>query len=349
MKYCIIDATNLIHRARRVQGTNDVDIVVPLSIQTVFQSMNKVFNKFNAEHAVVCFDGSSWRKIFYEKYKAHREENVTRLEQKIRDSITTVVNDLEAFLRKSTNTTVLRNQLIEADDFIARWILLHPNDEHVIVSADGDFKQLVSENVVLYNGVANELTTLDGIFFQDGQPDPKKKYPRVQMYGETWKQKLVKEKNIITDEPVKVEPKWELFLKTMKGDVSDNIPAAHIPRYRTKKIREAFENPGGAAWTDMMNAIKEREVYEEDGVKMIRDVTVHDLYERNTLLVDLTKQPEEIIELIDQTIEEAVSEEPKKMIGVEFRRYCGRNKLIRLGEFAHLYADLLSRRYNHAV
>jgi len=346
MKFCLIDANNMIHRARHVQQTNDIDDVVPMCLHTTFMSLNRVFHKFNTDHVVACFDTSSWRKIFYEQYKAHRKENLTAIDEKVNESIYRVVDELSEFLDKRTNVTMLRNDLIEADDFIARWIALHPNDEHIIISADADFKQLISENVNIYNGVNGELITVDGVFFQDGQQD--KKYPRRKYYGETWKQKLIKTKTEITDDPVVIEPEWELFLKIMKGDKSDNIPAAHIPRYRTTKIREAFDNPGGAAWSNMMDGIYERVVYkDESGLNFVKDIKVQDLYERNKLLVDLTLQPAEIVGLIDEVIERQTSKADIKQVGFHFLRYCSMNNLIKLAEHATPYGTMLAARYNH--
>ena len=48
------------------------------------------------------------------------------------------------FISEKTNCTVLRHEKLEADDLIAGWIQAHPNDNHVIVSTDGDFAQLIA-------------------------------------------------------------------------------------------------------------------------------------------------------------------------------------------------------------
>ena len=94
MKFCLIDVANLIHRARRVQGkSTDTELMISMSLQTIFLSMSKVFNKLNAEHAVMCFDTYSWRKVIFEDYKAHRTEKVTRSEQRIRESINRICDD----------------------------------------------------------------------------------------------------------------------------------------------------------------------------------------------------------------------------------------------------------------
>lgn len=341
MKYCLVDASNLIYRARHVQEMHEAEEVVALCLHTAFMSMRKVFFKFGADHVVACFDKGSWRKALFEEYKAHRSENLTKKEEEIRESIYEVCDKFYEFLDQQTNVTALRETHIEADDFIARWIQTHPNDEHVIISTDHDFKQLVSENVCIFNGVMNQLITIDGVFFQDA--DPKAKYPRREMYGETWKQKLVKTKKVVTDEPVTVEPAWELFLKIMKGDVSDNIPAAHVPRYRTTKIREAFENPNGARWNEMMNMVRDTQVDLNTGEET--EFKVKEFYELNSELVDLTKQPDEVKELMDDIISEKVSRDKVNQVGVKFIQYCSRNMLINLSEHGKDYGTMLAAGY----
>jgi 5'-3' exonuclease len=58
---------------------------------------------------------------------------------------------------------VIRCATAEADDIIARWIALHPQDEHVIVSSDSDFVQLIAPNVKLYNGINDHLFSPEGV------------------------------------------------------------------------------------------------------------------------------------------------------------------------------------------
>ena len=37
----------------------------------------------------------------------------------------------------------MQHKQLEADDLIAGWVQAHPNDNHVIISTDGDFAQLL--------------------------------------------------------------------------------------------------------------------------------------------------------------------------------------------------------------
>ena len=72
------------------------------------------------------------------------------------------------FIKNQTNCTMLRHPTAEADDMIARWIDLHPQDQHIIISSDSDFQQLIADNVKIYNGIAGLLYTTEGIYDKDG-------------------------------------------------------------------------------------------------------------------------------------------------------------------------------------
>jgi hypothetical protein len=71
---------------------------------------------------------------------------------------------------------------LEADDLISGWIWNHPDDHHVIVSSDTDFYQLLAPNVQQYNGVADELHTLEGIFDKKGKLVIDKKHTGSTLY-----------------------------------------------------------------------------------------------------------------------------------------------------------------------
>ena len=73
------------------------------------------------------------------------------------------------FMNERTNCSVMKCDIAEADDII-QGPHIHPNDEHVIVSSDTDFVQLLSENVQSqYNGITKETIKLDGVYDDKGK------------------------------------------------------------------------------------------------------------------------------------------------------------------------------------
>ena len=183
-------------------------------------------------------------------------------------------------------------------------------------------QNLLAENVVQYNGMTDELITIQGIFNNKGKRVIDKK----------------------TKEPKAVpEPQWLLFEKCMRGDASDNVFSAY-PGVRTKGSKnkvgliEAYadKNDKGFAWNNMM---LQRWV-DHNGVEH----RVLDDYERNRVLVDLTHQPDSIKQKINVTIA-SVETKSKSMVGAQLLKFCGKYDLARISESAERYAEFLQSPY----
>jgi 5'-3' exonuclease len=227
------------------------------------------------------------------------------------------------FLREKTNVSVLRHERAEADDLIARFVYLHPNDEHYIISSDTDYVQLISGNVKQYNGVANQLITLEGYFDDKGKPVKDKKTKEPKLLG---------------------DPQFHLFEKIMRGDAGDNVFSAY-PGVRTKGSKnkvgliEAYadRNKQGFNWNNMM---LQRWV-DPDGVEH----RVREDYERNRLLIDLTAQPDEIKDKVDASIASGVRTQTTPQVGIHFMKFCGKYELAKISEQAETYAKWLNSPY----
>ena len=72
---------------------------------------------------------------------------------------------------------------------------------------------------------------------------------------------------------------------------------------------------------------------------------VKDEYEFNRSLIDLTMQPPDIKELMDQTIVESVSRDRRTNIGIHFMRFCDQNGLVNISKEARDHAEYLNAPY----
>ena len=326
MKYLIVDTANTFFRARHIAYRGaDLDEKVGLSIHITMNSVNKVFRKFQADHVVFCLEGRSWRKDFYEPYKKNRKTArmaLTDQEAEEDKVFWETFDDLTTFLKEKSNCTVIRNEIAEADDLIARFIHKHPNDEHFIISSDTDFIQLITPTVHQYNGITDELHTVEGIFNEKGSRVLDKK---------------TKEPKVIPD------PKWLLFEKCMRGDTSDNVFSA-FPGVRKKGSKNkvglldayADKDRKGFSWNNLMlqRWVDHNEV----------EHRVLDDYHRNVTLVDLTAQPTEILEYIDETID-AIEPKNFPMVGARFLKFCGKYDLQKISDNIDSYAHFLQLGY----
>lgn len=329
MTYILVDAANMFHRSKHVVR-GDTDTKIGMAMHIIFSSINKAWRDFNGTHVVMCFEGRSWRRDFYQPYKAQRREAgklATPAEVEENEAFNEAFDHFQTFLHDHTNVTVLQAPGCEADDFIARWIQTHPDDQHVIISSDSDFYQLISENVTQYNGVANQHITLDGIYDVKGRPIVDKKTGESKTIG---------------------DPEWLLFEKCIRGDASDNIFAAYprAPKKGSKNkvgMLDAFADRDGLGYN--WNNFMLQRWTDHEGVEHV----VRDDYNRNRHLIDLTQQPDKIKEVLDTAIVEAVQAEHKRQVGIHFMRFCGQHNLVRVGENADDHARYLGASYANRV
>lgn len=340
--YILNDGQNLFHR--QIHATNPalgLDSQIGMALHMILYSMKKEYNKWNGSHCVFFMEGRSWRKDYDENYKLNRKVTfaaMTEKEQEDRIIMQEAFDDLVGLLSNKSNVSVLRNPRAEADDMIAMFIEAHPDDQHILISSDSDFFQLLRHpNVMLYDPVKDIQIRRDGIFDDDGN--------RLEF-------------TLKTDAKIKVggknpnfvcEPSWyeyALFLKCIRGDKTDNIFPAY-PGVREKGtktrvgIREAYEDTGkGYAWNNFMLQKWEH----HDGTER----QVKDVYNLNRTLIDLNCIPDEIkAECLQLIIDETTRKNVASVeIGTGFMRFCGKWDLKRIGQNAESFMPMLKAKYS---
>lgn len=325
--YALIDTANTFFRARHIASRHATTWEkIGMALHLTLASCNKAVRDFGVDHVVFCLEGKSWRKAIYPRYKAHRavaQQAATEAEKEESEMFWDTYAKFTEYLTTKTNVSVLRHPEAEADDLIARFIHLHPNDTHYIISSDTDYLQLINPLVHQYNGVSNELIKLDGYYNDKG--------------------KLIIDKK--TKEPKLLEdPQYILFKKLIRGDAGDNVFSA-FPGAREKGtknkvgIREAFEDRDkmGFNWNNFM---LQRWVDHDD-----KEIRVKDAYEMNKTLIDLTAQPQDIKDKVDACIREGVRVTTTPQVGVHFMKLCGKYELTKISEQATTYSNWLNSPY----
>lgn len=330
MKYILVDTANTFFKSRHIASRYQDDWEkVGMALHLTFSSIQAVVKRYGAGepvHVVFCLEGRSWRKDFYEPYKRNRQvkqASLTPSEVELDKMFWETYERFTEYLRDKTNVSILRCPTAEADDIIARFIHLHPDDQHWIISSDGDFAQLISPNVQQYNSVGGVLVTVDGYYDDRGRPVKDKKTGEHKKLG---------------------DPGYLLFEKCMRGDTSDNVFSAY-PGVRTKSTKksvglmEAYADrvSKGFNWNNLM---LQRWV-DHEGVEH----RVLDDYNRNVHLCDLTAQPQEIKDAVDAVIREGVRREPVKNVGVHFMKFCTKYELTKISDQAEVYARWLNNPY----
>ena len=331
MKFALIDTANTFFRARHVASRNtDTWGKIGMALHLSLASVNQIARKFGVDHVVFCLEGRSWRKSYYEPYKKNRivdAQAQTDSEREENEMFWDTYEKFTTYLIEKTNVSVIRHPEAEADDVIARFIHLHPDDEHFIISSDTDYIQLIAPNVKQYNGVTNQLITLEGYFDDRDRPIVDKKTKETKLLG---------------------DPEFILFEKCMRGDATDNVFSAY-PGVRTKGsknkvgLTEAFEDrtKQGFNWNNLML----QKWADHNGVEH----RVKDDYERNRTLIDLNAQPQEIKDKVDEAIITGVRTTSTPQVGIHFMKFCGKYELTKISEQAEAYAKWLNTPYTGSL
>jgi len=319
MKYILVDTANTFFRARHVIN-GSADIKLGMAFHITLNSIKKAWNDFGGDHVVFCLEGRSWRKDHYPPYKRNRSEARAAHTEKEAEEETVfweAFDTFKTFIAEKTNCTVLQHQQLEADDLIAGFIQSHPNDDHIIISTDTDFVQLIAPNVKQYNGVMETTITHEGIFDAKGKRVVDKK----------------------TQEHKEIpNPEWLLFQKCIRGDPTDNVFSAY-PKVRVNKLQEAYNDrkDKGFAWNNMM--LQRWVDHNGEEHRVLED------YERNRVLIDLSAQPKEIRTIINETIDTQAVPKSIDQVGIRLLKFCNLYDLKKITDNITQYAEPFQSRY----
>jgi 5'-3' exonuclease len=326
MTYILVDTANTFFRARHVIN-GDADIKLGMAFHITLNSIKKAWQDFGGTHVVFCLEGRSWRKDHYAPYKRNRSDARAAHSEKEAEEekvFWEAFDTFKDFVKEKTNCTVMQHSQLEADDLIAGWIQSHPNDNHVIISTDTDFVQLIAPNVKQYNGVTETTITHEGYFDKKGIRVIDKKTQEAK---------------------VAPDPQWLLFEKCMRGDTSDNVFSAY-PGVREKGtknkvgLREAYSDRDskGYHWNNLML----QRWTDHEGIEH----RVKEDYERNRVLIDLAAQPDEIKQIIAETISVATTANKNiSQVGIRLIKFCNLYDLKKIADQAQAYAEPLNARY----
>lgn len=336
--FIIVDTNNLYFRSRfSVRG--DIDTKIGMSFHVLLMSLRKMWNKYDGSHIIFTGEGKSWRYKYDDKYKIQRKLNrLVKTEQDQEDDaiFMEALSDFQDFIENKTNCTYIRAENAEADDVIALWIQSHPEDNHIIISSDTDFIQLLAPNVIIHDGVNSRTLKHDGVYDDSGR---KLEFT----IASDGKIKTGKPNpNFLPDRKDWIE--YALFLKIIRGDTSDSIfsayPGARLRGTKNKVgITEAFEDrkTQGYNYNNFMN----QRWVDPDG----EECRVRDRFAHNQLLIDLTKHPDQVRKHVCESINSALQKEVVKGVGIHFLKFCSRWDLAKISQYPEDFARILQAKY----
>lgn len=309
MKRLVIDTSNLLWRVASAQGkygsASTPEDQAGLSMHVALNTLKSFYRKVKPDQIAVAFEGGdNWRKE-YTKSQTCQSKRVYKANRVRDDSMIPffeLIRSFEQLVRHHTSLVCLSHSRLEGDDLIAGFA------QHY--SAKGD-------EVVILSGDKDfiQLLKLPGVSLMN--PDD----------GEL--------RGIDKKTGKKIDPHFFMFEKALRGDAGDNVMSA-FPRVRSTRIEKAFTNE-----YDRTNLFNETWVFSDPSSGEQRTFRVGDLFEENMMLMNLEKQPEEIRQLITQTIEHAALNHGNFSL-FEMQKFCGKFGLKKISEEITHFIELFS-------
>ena len=152
MKHLILDANNLIFRARHSCYQRDYENVI---VHTFFRSLKPIVEKFSPDYVYFVLDGKPKKRLeVLPEYKANRTYHD-------KDGFSDQRKEIIRIVRENFPFVTLRHPEAEADDVIAHLALesIPVDHEKIIVSSDTDFIQLCQDAPLtqLYNPISKSF------------------------------------------------------------------------------------------------------------------------------------------------------------------------------------------------
>lgn len=135
--------------------------------ESVLMSLAYYNNRFKREYGelIICADGNRkkyWRSSVFPHYKMNRnyKQEDTFNDPEVAQFMRDFPNRFAQIIKTHFPFVVIALPFCEADDIIATLVKAHPNDKHLILAGDGDFKQLHTGTVSQYSTVKDKFVQL---------------------------------------------------------------------------------------------------------------------------------------------------------------------------------------------
>lgn len=301
--YLIFDISNLLYRSFYANTNEDVETIAGLACHSALTTLNKYYKQYPpTKRVVMALDRKSWRK----EYTAS-EGCVSKRPYKgnrRKDMSPSQAMKYERFLE---HLSELEQLLIDHTAIVTLY--------HHGLEADDVIAEMAK--VASENGETALIISTDSDLHQLLQ------YKGVQIVSPATD-------TLATLAEFDNDPLYYVFQKCVRGDTTDNVQSAY-PRVRQDKIKAAFTDPFARVqmmsqtWTD------------QEGTVFV----VKDLFEENRVLIDLTRQPDDIKQIMTETVSKALAN-PKKCSLFHILKFVGKHDLRAIQDNLDQYLPMLS-------
>lgn len=291
MKNLIIDFANLTAITRfGVMSKNSTILLmedddwVNYFLDTILVTLANYINVLKSDRIIITIESRSWRKTYYPLYKANRDSG-KEADDKL-ELFYKAVNKAADFMHDFTNAKVIRSDGAEGDDIIA--ILAQKfsldGDTTIIVSTDGDFKQLLRyKGVKIFNPIKKNYITgyshldyITKLVKGDAGDNVPSSYPRIKA---EILESIAKNEDLLEHEFKKVDKTVE----RQKFFIAKFLEIDEIPNDLTNE-----------EWEEVLSVAREKK---DNLYQSIKQAKLDDDYKNNKKLLSKEKLLKDIIKL----------------------------------------------------
>lgn len=304
MKYLVFDMTNLLYRTFFANKNEDDVTVAGMAHHMALMTLNKYFKHYKPHKVIMCFDRPSWRKQY------------TKTDECVSGKI------YKGHRRKKMTPSQKKKYELFLEHIAEFEDIMRVHTSCVVLGAD----LLEADDLVA--GCADIFSLEVGaeiiIVSSDKDMIQCLKHDGVSLINPA-------------DGKGRTLDDWggdaDLFMfeKCIRGDTGDNVQSS-LPRCKKTRILKAYNDPLECA--NLMHETWTR----PDGQEFV----VKHLFKENELLMDLSKQPEDIYRTIIKTIIEGV-EDPGSYSHFHFLQFLGKYEMKKLSSQLEQFVPLLSR------
>jgi 5'-3' exonuclease len=159
----LIDGSNLSHIANNGAQLSVGDMPTQAIYGILEQAIRPMIGAYPMMTPIVLWDGVSWRKQFFEEYKANRDkEPETANEQRVLDQKIALRKQMP-FIKQALKHLGIRQMIaanLEADDLAGMMVKRYAEKQRImLVSGDKDWIQLVRPNVAIVDPISGRRIT----------------------------------------------------------------------------------------------------------------------------------------------------------------------------------------------
>lgn len=296
-----MDVSNLFYSSFHAYSKENDNILLAMANKSFMDIINKYYKETQCDEVVLAFDGSkNWRKTYTAQphaitYKKYKGQRRQKLTEKE--------------LRKLQN---FDEHVVEFREMLKTYtgLLVLQHDR---LEAD----DLISGYIQMHPKERHLIISADRDYLQ------LLRYPNVDIMDPKTGKRL-------TLEEYDDDPEYFMFMKCIRGDAGDNVISAY-PRLYATKIKEAYTDDFKR--NNIMQHNFEASYIDSDGVAKVKNMKTEEVFEENEMLMDLSKQPDVIQDIIKKSIQTSIDTRGKYHM-VKFLRYCNRM------DFQHLIQNI---------